>query len=274
MAGKDWFAEIARNFGPLRHLVKVTPQDAMSYVDRVPHGLINFWLDHGRGQIGETEEWICDPATFAPLINFIFKDDPEFKPADFAVVSYEAFATMTLWHRTRGLFNLGVDASILTNLGTMMYDPKTGEYVNYDRMTKHTSRYDPARPEIDSKTGLVLTADQKLGRAFYPTSFVIYHDDDGGNLYERAVAKLGPLQPGEIYGTFPARQLGGIRNLENLRRARLLEYGLIAAQIRPFEYQMLTPPDPPSYPLGGTYTVRLIGPQSDTPSPNLAPTPE
>jgi len=34
----------------------------------VPQGLINFGLDHGRGQISESINWICDPATYSPPV--------------------------------------------------------------------------------------------------------------------------------------------------------------------------------------------------------------
>ena len=50
-------------------------------------------------------------------------------------------------------------------------------------------------------------------------------------LYKRAVKKLGPLQPGEIYGFVPALAFGGTPGLENLHRLSALEHFSILAQI-------------------------------------------
>ena len=46
-------------------------------------------------------------------------------------------------------------------------------------------------------------------------------DQSGIPLFERAVAKLGPLQPDEVYGFEPAIVLGGKMQLENLAKLDL-----------------------------------------------------
>lgn len=46
-------------------------------------------------------------------------------------------------------------------------------------------------------------------------------DESGVPLFERAVAKLGPLEPDEIYGFEPAIVIGGKMQLENLAKLNL-----------------------------------------------------
>ena len=46
-------------------------------------------------------------------------------------------------------------------------------------------------------------------------------DESGVQLFERAVAKLGPLEPDEVYGFEPAIVFGGKMRLENLAKLKL-----------------------------------------------------
>jgi hypothetical protein len=80
------------------------------------------------------------------------------------------------------------------------------------------------------------------------------------DFFTAAVARLGALEPGEIFGFFPALQLGGKYAVENLQRARAEQHFTILAQLDPFKLTRLTPPDPPAFPYGHVEFVRFIGP--------------
>ena len=117
---------------------------------------------------------------------------------------------MTVWQRKLDLFDLSVVTSEFTNLTTKEYDDETKQSVNIDNDTMSALPYDPERPQIDSATGLILSRDNKLGRALYPPSRVYDMDDEHRDLYPLLVEKLGPLGYREFHGAFPALQLGGL----------------------------------------------------------------
>jgi hypothetical protein len=246
MPEKDWFAEIIEKYGELRSVRKVTPQDASQYANKVPYGLIRFWLDHGRGNIGGTEQWICDPAIFTPLIDFLFKDDPEFAPEDLTVFAYDAFGELLLWHKTKRFISIGINTSGVYRVG-VMFDPKTGKFSEPDYK--------------DWETGLPMSEDFQLGRAMFPPPPPNHRDEEGEDMFPRAVENLGPLEHGQIYGLFPALQFGGSAMVENLRKVGVVEYALIAAQAKRFMLEAMTPPQPPEFPFGYSVPIRPVGKQ-------------
>lgn len=71
-------------------------------------------------------------------------------------------------------------------------------------------------------------------RAFFalskPARFDM-QDERGQALFERALAKLGPLQPDEIYGFEPAIVLGGKVSLENLAKVKAAVHLSILRQL-------------------------------------------
>lgn len=244
MAEVDWFTKLIQDFGPLQSREAVSPSDRARYLGRAPSGLIQFWKEQGRGNVGGTETWICDPAIFAPLIDFIFRDDPNFHPGDLTAIYYDAFGYVGLWHRTKRLVTLGLTMSDVIWVGAKL-DEASGAY---------------SPPDFkDNRTGVFMSEDFMAGRAMYPHPPPNYCDPDGEDLFPRAVEALGALKAGEIYGVFPAMQLGGDMRLENLRKVDAVVYGMIAAQAEPFTLMALTAPKPPDYPFGHTVRVRPIG---------------
>ncbi len=83
-------------------------------------------------------------------------------------------------------------------------------------------------------------------------------DDEGDDMLPPAIARLGPLEPGEIYGFFPALGFGGERKIETLRRVNVVEHLLFLAQLGPFTLQRMTEPSA-GLPFGESATVRTIG---------------
>jgi hypothetical protein len=104
----DMFAYMIQRLGEPKHASRMTTAAAAGYADRVPEALTRFWAEHGRGAYLDGMYWICDPAPFDPLLQLIFKDGPEFDPADMTVVAYTAFGPLKVWHRRRRMVNVGL----------------------------------------------------------------------------------------------------------------------------------------------------------------------
>jgi len=229
----DLLASMVRKLGEPKHASRISSEEAARYADRVPQALIRFWRDHGRGAYFDGLYWLCDPAPFDPVLDFIFKDDDEFNPSEMTVVAYTAFGYLYVWHRHRRQLTISL-------LLSSVFNPPPSSW--HDRVTGQPFSEDYSVSALAS-----------TGRWTF--------DRDDYELLAAAAARYGALEPGEVYGFFPALQLGGAYAVENLKRVRAAEHFQILAQIDRFKLTRLTPPDPPGYPYGHVEFVRYIGQQ-------------
>ena len=230
---EDMLANMIRTLGEPEHASRITAEDGARYADRVPPALIRFWREHGRGAYFDGLYWICDPEPFDAVLDLIFDGDPEFSPSDMTVIGYTAFGNLTVWHRHRRK----VDVSLL---GSTVFNP-------------------PASSWHDAHTGQPFSEDFSVSNQVVSFRNVFVKEDR--DFFAAAAAKHGKLEPGEVYGFFPALQLGGAYRIENLRRVSAAEHFAILAQLESFKLTRLTPPDPPAHPYGRLEPVRLIGKQ-------------
>jgi hypothetical protein len=228
----DMFAHMVQTLGEPEHASKIGPDEAARYANRVPPALVQFWVEHGRGAYFDGLYWICDPAPFDEVLELIFEGDPEFSASDMTVVAHSAFGALKVWHRQRRKVNVSL-------LQSSVFNP-------------------PASSWHDAHTG------QAFSEAFSVSTFVSTgrweFDHEDRDLLAAAAARYGALEPGEVYGFFPALQLGGSYAVENLKRVKAPEHFAILAQLDRFKLTRLTPPDPPAFPYGHLEFVRFIGP--------------
>jgi hypothetical protein len=147
------------------------------------------------------------------------------------VVAYTALGDLKVWHRRQRPMNVFLlQSEVFNPPPNSWHDRKTGQPFSEDFSgSNHVS----------------------TGRwAFGPEQF---------EFFAAAVARHGALEPGEVYGFFPALQLGGAYKVETLKRVRAAEHFQILAQLDRFKLMRLTPPDPPAYPYGHLELVRYIG---------------
>jgi hypothetical protein len=233
LAGEvDMFAYMLRKLGEPRFAAKISDEEAGRYAGRVPDALIRFWSEHGRGAYLDGLYWICDPAPFDPLLALIFAGDAELDPAEMTVVAHTAFGSLKLWHRRRR---------------SMLVDLLVSTVFNQSERAWH-----------DAKTGQPFSENFGVGTTVAITGSEYLPEEK--ELLAAAAARLGPLEPGEVYGFFPALQLGGAYKVENLRRVKAPEHFAFLAQLQRFDLVRLTEPEPPAYPYGRTVAVRKIGP--------------
>lgn len=198
----------------------------------MPPALIRFWVEHGRGAYYNGLYWICDPAPFDALLELIFEGDGEFSASQMSVVAYSAFGTLKVWHRERRQMSIFL-------LESSVFNP-------------------PASSWHSARTGQPFSQDSSVSTHVSTGQWQFLQEER--DFFTAAVARLGAPEPGEIYGFFPALQLGGTYAVENLRRVRAAEHFTILAQLQPFKLTRLTPPDPPAFPYGRVEFVRFIGP--------------
>lgn len=167
-------AEILARNGPLRHAEQVPAEVIASFEGRVPDLILDFWENHGIGELGDGLLKLCVPQMFAEPLAVLLEGDPEFDGRTVAL-AYGPFGNLILWNEAHWL-------GLLSHPGAMIDAPFYG---------KDMSGLDPDRILLD----YVLGNDPQFMDVF---------DDDGRELYERARAELGELSFGLIYGLLPA----------------------------------------------------------------------
>jgi len=227
----DMLDHMVQKLGPPRQAQLVSAEEAAAYKDRIPPRLIRFWQEQGRGSYFDGMYWICDPAPFRDVLDCVFKDDPEFVSADMTAVAYTAFGGVKVWDRRRAHMNVNFDIS------TVFY-PTDKARINSDTRERYPDDY-----MISTTVGIVPSQ-------FLPSEL---------EFLKMARRRLGPLAPGEVYGFFPALQLGDAYAVGNLRRVRAAEHLMVLVQLAPIHLTALTPPEPPRFPYGRQEIVRQIG---------------
>ena len=61
--------EVLDEFGPLKDGSTVSASEAEVYRGRLPDAMVDFWIEHGRGQWRDGLYWICDPEPIIPVLH-------------------------------------------------------------------------------------------------------------------------------------------------------------------------------------------------------------
>ncbi|MBP0583234.1 DUF1851 domain-containing protein [Labrys sp. LIt4] len=228
MSKSDMLSYLLDNFGGPEQATKVSDKEISKYFDKVPETILKFWRDHGRGSYLNGFFWFCDPALLQPILRTLFEGDPEYNAEDMTTVGYSAFGSLEVWDKTRRI--IGIDF-----LTSTIYSPPDEYY-------------------LDLSTGERL--DDNILVQTPMTSFINSDRDD----FDEALATLGKLEPGEIYGYAPVLQLGGSQDVEHLHRTKIVEHLAMICGLSRFNLTRLTPPDPPAFPFGRLEVIRPVGP--------------
>jgi hypothetical protein len=235
MALPDMIAYFLEKYGEPQHVRKISASEASGYSSKLPSGMLQFWIEHGRGSYLGGKFWFCDPAPFQAIIDTIFKDDPEFSPADMKLFCHSAFGNFWLWHR--------IHRCISVNF--------LNGYVHCPSPTAHQDR----------TTGIFFPEDFTLGNVMDSIAGNrSEYDEYGEDLLPQAIDLLGELDEGEVYGFFPPPCFGGTRDVTSLRRTPAVEHMTFLAQVCDLQITRLTEPKP-GHPFGEIVPVRRPGVQ-------------
>lgn len=167
-------AAILAAHGPLTHHEPVAPELIASYEGRVPDLVLDFWENHGIGELSNGLLKLCMPEMFAEPLAMLFADDPDFGEGTFAL-AYGPFGNLILWNQNEWLALLAHPSATVD--APFFHKSKAG--------------LDPNKIALD----YFLNGDPRI---------MDVYDDAGEEMYERAVEKLGELRPGLIYCLLPA----------------------------------------------------------------------
>jgi hypothetical protein len=191
-------------FGPATRVRDVPPQAIERYRGKLPNQMLKYWQAYGWAAYGEGLFWTVNPDDYAAVVDAWLEGTPFGEDDDYYMIARGAFGKLYLWGVRSG-------QSILINAPLGMIFPT-----------------DSDRPRVAAGKG------DFLARLFFSNRSkkqVDFEDDTQKPLFDRALKRLGPLAPDEMYGFVPALALGGPRRLDHLQKVKAVEHLLILAQL-------------------------------------------
>jgi len=198
------FEYFLTNFGPPIARRDVPATDAKRQTGRLPALLLEYWIEHGFAGYADGLFWTVNPDEYADMLAQWLDLSPFKGQDDYQVIARTAFGCLSVWGTKSG-------ASLEINAphGLIFPNPAAAKYVQQ------------GRDEIAVQSFFVSLAKNH-------TDFA---DEGGKPLFTRARAKLGALEPDEMYAFEPALALGGTATLANLQKVKILEHLTILAQL-------------------------------------------
>jgi hypothetical protein len=192
-------------FGEATHRVEVPAASIEKWHGKLPDQLLEYWKEEGWCGYANGLFWTVNPDDYEDLVDEWLEDTPLEQIDAFHVIARTAFGQLYVCgERT------GVSVTISCEIGSVFALPKE---------LKPKSREDQ---DWSVKAFLGLNNDN-----------CNLDDESGLPLFNRALAKLGPLAPDEMYGFEPAIILGGKMRLENLAKLKLDVHLTILRQLAP-----------------------------------------
>ncbi|MER0240404.1 GAD-like domain-containing protein [Fulvimarina sp. MAC8] len=229
-----WFEEYLAAY-EIRNIIYPNRAQIEAYRGKLPDYLLQFWADHGWCSWSDGQYWLCDPALPKPVLDYVFRSDPEFDPEKMFAFGYTAFGEIDIWYG---------DATIRLHL------------------LMNKVRVEPREYDLEHQrywTDEIMLGLRFMGR-FAPVT-PPWEDDDYQNMMPEAVKRLGRLDWGEIYGFVPALSLGGPNSVDHLQKMPLVEHLTFLASVEPpilYDYE---PPAVGEAGFGTATPVRPVGPQ-------------
>ena len=190
-------------FGQPTCPLAVSDQAIATWQGKLPDRLLTHWQQAGWGGYANGVLWVVDPDEYEDVVDEWLDDSPLEQIDAFHVIARTAFGELFLCGERTG-------ASATVNCATHAVFA-----LQRDMQTK-------TKRDLDISIETLLTLDK---------ADCDLADEDGQPLFDRALAKLGPLAPDEMYGFEPALVAGGKMRLENLRKVKLDQHLTILRQL-------------------------------------------
>ena len=180
-------------FGEATHHVDVPAEAIQKWRGKLPEQLLSYWREEGWCGYADGLFWTVDPDDYEDLVEEWLADTPFQQLDSFHTIARSAFGTLYLWGEATGdsvVIACGISSIIALDSGL----EQTVADADFD-IRVFFSNKSVARCDIN--------------------------DEFDEPLFQRVLAKLGPLAPDEVYGFEPAIVLGGKMLLENLAKLKL-----------------------------------------------------
>ncbi len=194
------FAYFAKKFGERTYPIDADPAVIEKYRGRLPAQLLTYWRHEGWGAWKDGLFWVVNPDDYADVLEAWIADTPLEGADQWHVIARSAFGE---------LFLLG---------------EKTGAGVNIDTLTNICTA---AKSDLKQKDRNELEENIRSFFAFRNLKHLDIKDKNEKPLFNRALKKLGYLEPHEMYGFEHALVAGGPNTLDNLAKVEIAPYLLM-----------------------------------------------
>lgn len=201
----DDFVALINETGTPTSNSPMTPEELRVANTIFPKFLIDFYQEYGRCSMLDGRIQVCHPDDFSGVVALIFAADPVFNHKEFHAFSYSAFGTINLWNK---------------ELGCCWVYLLEGEVI-----CRTLTKQDQIVQNLES----TIYTPFEISKELYDV-----YDVNNKQLFKRAVKKCGPLEIGECYGFVPALALGGVADIDHVKRMNAAAHFSIVAQTMNF----------------------------------------
>jgi hypothetical protein len=170
----------------------------------LPDVLLGYWQQEGWCGYANGLFWTVDPDDYKHLLDMWLADTVFPQIDNYHVIARSAFGTLYAWGEK---YNQKIVVSC-----------PTGSFVALTSKLKAPSN----NPDLAIQTFFAMSDKERYD----------LEDAQGDFLFERALAKLGPLDGSELYGFEPALFVGGTASLEHLVKCNLDVHLTMLSQMR------------------------------------------
>jgi hypothetical protein len=199
------FAIFIEEFGEATHHVQVPQLRIEKYRGRLPDQLLHYWAEEGWCGYAKGLLWTVDPDEYEDLVDEWLEGTPFQEVDNYHIIARTAFGTLYACGERTGS-NVTIGCAIHA-ISAVSRELKPKDKDGLDQSIRSFFLLDPS--DCDLK------------------------DQNRQTLFERALKKLGPLSPDQLYGFEPAIIAGGPMALENLHRVSLDQHLTLLRQLAP-----------------------------------------
>ncbi|VWC82333.1 hypothetical protein BLA39750_01294 [Burkholderia lata] len=199
------FELFIESFSEATSRVEVPRASLISYANKLPKKLLTYWATEGWGSYADGLFWVVNPEEYRDILDMWLESTIFQKVDNFHVIARTAFGKLYAWGERTGP---SLTVSCPTHSLVAREQDLRGSLKNPE-LRVQTFFGSKTQSECDLK------------------------DESKQPLFKRALGKLGPLAPSEMYGFVPALIAGGRMNLDHLEKVKLDVHLTILRQLAP-----------------------------------------
>ena len=192
------------NLGEATSRREVPAASIDKYQSKLPPALLGYWREEGWCSFADGLFWIVDPDAYKATLDMWLQGSGLAEIDNYHVIARDAFGSLYAWGER---YQRKITVSSLAG----------GIVALKNQLQK-------ANPQPDRSLGIFLGSTRRDSLDF--------DDNQGKPLFQRALAKLGPVAEDEMYAFEPGLCIGGKADLEQMVKVNMVEQLMILDQLR------------------------------------------